>query len=243
MAFKVMAAVAGAFVLAALAHAQIPAGDRALVDDYLSTVRSVEAAGGSVEGAFSKVTSVCRALRRIDDNEAVLESLSEEEVHRLRTLPGIVVSGELNSAAPDQRFFSTLAETRGTAADRQFFQTLNYVSPPGAWAIYLEGASDLGACTRYGSGTLVEAYRRWDQFQKQFPGRYVQPAAGAVNAVAEELTHPLCACGDIASVTRELESFVRLFPTAPISASVSAKVRALKADSSTVRTSCRPGRQ
>jgi hypothetical protein len=243
MAVKVVASVLGAFVLVALLHAQIPAGDRALIDDYLASVRSAESGGGSLENAFAKVTSVCRTLQRIDGNETVSDSLSEEEVQHLRTLPGIVVAGELNSASPDKQFFATLAQAHGTAADRQFFQTLNYVSPPDAWAMYLEGVSDFGACTRYGSGTLIEAYRRWDQFQKQYPGRYVQPSTSAVNDIAEELTHPLCACGNIASVTQELDSFVKAFPAAPLSARVSATARSIRADPSTVRTSCRPGQR
>jgi hypothetical protein len=241
MKLSVSASTAAVFVVVALLHAQIPDRDRALVEDYVGTVRSAESGKGSVEEAFAKVASVCRALARIDDDDSLIDALSEEDVRRLKTLPGIAVTDELSSARPDQQFFSTLAQTHGTAADRQFFQTLNFTSPPGQWAIYLEGASDFGACTKYGSGTLVEAYRRWAQFQRSFPDRYVRQAAGAIDGVAEELIRPTCACGDVASVTRELESFLRAFPSVPLSESIAATARALKANPSTVRTNCRPG--
>ena len=238
---RVVALAAAGTVLTALLHAQIPDAERAIVDDYLGAVRSAQAGKGSVEGAYSRVASVCRALARIDDDDAALEAAQDGEIRQLHELPGITAGSRLSSAKPDQQFFSTLAQAHGTAADRQFFQTLNAMSPAGGWAIYLEGVSDFGACTRYGTGSLVEVYRRWSQFQKMYPDHYAQPATHAIDDVAEELTHPLCACGDIGSVTREMESFVRAFPSAPLSRTVSVTARALKADSSTVRTHCRPG--
>ena len=197
-----------------------------------SSVRSAESGGGSVESAFTKVASVCRALARIDDDDTLIDSLSEDDVRRLRTLPGIAVTGALGSARPDRQFFVVLAQAHGNAADRQFFQTLHVTSPPGEWPIYLEGVSDFGACTRYGTGTLVDTYRRWTQFQRSFPDRYVRQAAGAIDGVAEELLRPVCACGEAASVTRELDEFMRAFPSVPLSGNIAVTARALKANRS-----------
>jgi len=241
MRIRIGICVLAAAAITALLHAQIPVSDRANLDDYVRTVRSAQAGGGSVEAAFAKATAVCSLLLRIDDSEALRESLSAEDVRALQTLPGILVTGDLNSARPDQQFFSALAQAHGTPADRRFFETLNFTSPPGQWAIYLDGASDMGACTRYGTGSLVAAYRRWTDFQRTFPDRYVQRSTKALNDISEELMRPVCACGDLSSVTKELEAFLKAFPSAPANAEVAAAARAVKANPAGVRTSCRPG--
>ena len=234
------ASLAAAFAMTVLVLAQIPDSERSIIDDYVRAVGAAQSGAGSIETAFLKAASVSRSLARIDDNETLIDSLTEDDIRPLRALPGIAVPGDLGSAHVDNQFFSALAQARGTPADRQFFQTMNFTSPPGAWAIYLEGVSDLGACTRYGTGTLVETYRRWTQFQRAFPDGYARPSANAMEAVAEELIRPVCACGDLASVTRELESFVAAFPSAPLSRQVTATLRALKENPATVRTRCRP---
>jgi len=141
MRIRIGICVLAAAAITALLHAQIPVSDRANLDDYVRTVRSAQAGGGSVEAAFAKATAVCSLLLRIDDSEALRESLSAEDVRALQTLPGILVTGDLNSARPDQQFFSALAQAHGTPADRRFFETMNFTSPPGQWAIYLDGAS------------------------------------------------------------------------------------------------------
>jgi hypothetical protein len=118
----------------------------------------------------------------------------EEEFRPLARLPGAIVSrDEVVLVEPDPDYFVRLAASRGDRADRAFASALKRTYPQSVWPVYNERQTDYSGCTRFGSLTLVDAYRVWTAFQHTFPGRYVDPVAKDVDAVVRELTTSTCA--------------------------------------------------
>jgi hypothetical protein len=189
------------------------------------------------------IESVRELLLRVQRDKTVLESLSDDEFQRLvRELPGIHLNRrEVITVDPDPDLFVKLARAHGDAADRRFFAAFHATHPHGGGAIYLEFRSDWGACRLYGSGHLVETYRRWTQFRRAFPKRYAAAVNAELKRVADEFVEPQCACGDIASVKRELRGFLGAFPSSPLRGQIGRQLQELQAGRSHVRTDCTPG--
>ncbi len=225
--------------------AQLSTSNQAAVDIYRSAIRSAESGRSSraIEAAFSALVSMRDALMQVRSGQNVLESLPDEEFQRLgRDLPGAILNrDEVVFVEPDAGYFTRLAAARGDGADRAFFAAFKATYPESVWPLYVEQQTDYGGCTRFGSMTLVETYRTWFDFQRTFPGRYVPGAQKETDAVIEQLTTSTCACGDLASVERELQRFRRRFPTSPARAKIDQRLQALRARRSDIRTSCVAG--
>jgi len=101
--------------------------------------------------------------------------------------------------------------------------------------------TDVSACTLFGRMDLVNIYRVWSDFRSRYPDRYRGGAAEQYEQVRFELTEGTCACGDAASVRRELDEFVRTFPTSPDRPTIEQRLRALQVGRSNIRFDCRPG--
>jgi hypothetical protein len=189
------------------------------------------------------LVSVREALMQVRGGQNVLESLPDEEFQRLgRDLPGAILNrDEVVFVEPDPDYFTKLAAARGDGADRAFFSAFKATYPESVWPLYVEPQTDYGGCTRFGSMTLVETYRTWFDFQRTFRGRYAASAQRETDAVIEQLTTSTCACGDLASVERELQRFRRRFPTSPARAKIDQRLQALRARRSEIRTSCVAG--
>jgi hypothetical protein len=225
--------------------AQLSTSDQAAVDFYRSAITSAESGRSSraIETAFSALVSVREALMQVRGGQNVLESLPDEEFQRLgRDLPGAILNrDEVVFVEPDPDCFTKLAAARGDGADRAFFSAFKATYPESVWPLYVEPQTDYGGCTRFGSMTLVETYRTWFDFQRTFRGRYAASAQRETDAVIEQLTTSTCACGDLASVERELQRFRRRFPTSPARAKIDQRLQALRARRSEIRTSCVAG--
>ena len=225
--------------------AQLSTSDQAAVEAYRSAIRSAESGRSSrgIEAAFSALVSMREALMQVRNARNALESLPEEEFQRLgRELPGATIGrAEVVFVEPDTDYFTQLAAVRGDAADRAFFSALKATYPESVWPVYVERQTDHGGCTRFGSMTLVGTYRAWFDFQRTYPGRYAAGAKKEVDAVVERLAESTCACGDLASIERELQGFLRDFPTASNRAAIDQRLQALRARRSDIRTSCIAG--
>jgi hypothetical protein len=225
--------------------AQLSTSDQAAVDAYRAAIRSAASGRPSrgIEAAFSALVSMREALMQVRNGQDVLESLPDEEFQRLgHELPGAIVNREeVVFVEPDPGYFAKLAASRGDRADRAFFSALKTTYPKSVWPVYVEQQTDYSGCTRFGSMTLVETYRAWFDFQRKFPGRYALGATKETDAVSEHLTISTCACGDLASVERELQRFLRRFPTSSVRAKVDQRLQALRARRSDIRASCITG--
>jgi len=225
--------------------AQLSTSDQAAVDFYRSAITSAESGRSSrgIEAAFSALVSMREALMQVRRGQNVLESLPDQEFQRLgRDLPGAILNrDEVVFVEPDPDYFSTLAAAHGDGADRAFFAAFKVTYPESVWPLYVEQQTDNGGCTRFGSMTLVETYRTWRDFQRRFRGRYAAGAQKETDAVIEQLTTSTCACGDLASVERELQRFRRRFPTSPARARIDQRLQGLRARRSGIRTNCVAG--
>jgi hypothetical protein len=225
--------------------AQLSTSDQAAVDSYRSAITSADSGRPSraIETAFSALVSMREALMQVRSGQNVLESLPDEEFQRLRRdLPGAILNrDEVVFVVPDPDYFTQLAAARGDRADRAFFSAFKATYPESVWPVYVEQQTDYGGCTRFGSMTLVETYRTWFDFQRRFRGRYAAGAQKETDVVIERLTTSTCACGDLASVERELQRFRRRFPTSPARAKIDQRLQALRARRSDMRTSCVAG--
>ena len=217
------------YLVVAILFAQLSASDRAAIDRYKAAT--------TIEGSFASIRGIREALL------TKLETLPEAEFNRLKQdLAGLIVNREeIVFIKPDVEYFTKLAASRGDVADRAFFAALKATYPESVWPTYVEQQTDYAGCTRYGSGSLVEAYRAWSEFQRRYPGRYVDAAREEVAAVLEQVTQSTCACGNAAAIQRELEDFLRQFPTSPAKAGVEQRLQALRAGRSDIRTNCVAG--
>jgi hypothetical protein len=226
--------------------AQLSTSDQAAVEAYRSALKSAQSGDSSrgIEAAFLAFVSMRDVLMHVRDGQnTVLQSLPDEEFMRLaRDLPGTMINREeVVFVEPDPNYFTKLALLRGDEADRAFFSALKATYPESVWPVYLEQQTDYSGCTRFGSMSLVETYRAWFDFQRTFPGRYPRGAKKETDAVVEHLTTSTCACGDLASVERELLQFRRTWPASSARAKVDQRLQALRARRSNIRASCVAG--
>ena len=236
--------LATAFVgfLAVRGLAQLSTADQLAVDAYRSAIRAAQSGRSSrrIETAFVALVSTRDVLMQVRNGQSVLEALPDEDFQRLRReLVGAVVNrDEVVFVKPDPDYFIRLAAARGDRADRAFFSALKATYPGGVWPVYVDQQTDYSGCTRFGSMTLVGSYRRWLDFQREFPGRYAASASKEIDAVSEHLVTSTCACGDLASADSEFQGFLQAFPASPARASIEQRLNALRAGRSDIRASC-----
>ena len=244
MSHKFMIIVLAVFTASTLI-AQLSPSDQAVIDAYRAAIRSAENGGREIEAAFSKLISLTQTLTRSRGAQgAVLEAISAEEFEHLRRdLPGVLINREeVVFVKPDPNYFANLARTRGDAADRAFFSTLKATYPEAVWPVYVEQQTDYSGCTRFGSGTLVDTYRAWSEFQRRFPTRYVAVAKEELDEVIAQLTESTCACGNTSSIQDELQRFLKTFQTtSPVRTKVNERLQALRGGRSSIRTNCKSG--
>ena len=231
--------------LTASGLAQLSTTDQSAVDAYRSAIRAAESGRSSrgVETAFFALVSTRDALMRVRNGQSVLEGLPEEDFQRLRRdLVGAIVNREeVVFVKPDPDYFTRLAAARGDRADRAFFSALKATYPGGVWPVYVDQQTDYSGCTRFGSMTLVGTYRRWLDFQREFPALYAASTSTEVDAVLEQLVTSTCACSDLASADNEFQRFLQAFPASPARGSIEQRLNALRARRSDIRASCVAG--
>jgi hypothetical protein len=157
-------------------------------------------------------------------------------------LPGMWLERDVvMRAVPDVPTFQRLARARGDSADVEYFETMFAIEDSSAWPHYVEHVTDESGCVRFGSGLVVDAYARWRKYLDRHPGRYAQWAQEEAGAIVTELAGSPCACGDRASVLRELELFLERFPKGDDSDIVRARWNELRSGGGELREHCGPG--
>jgi len=215
------------------------------IDSYRAAIQRAQKtpSGGQLEVAFNAIGPLREALViSRDGGNSALEALSEPEFNQLRReLVGLVVNREeVVFVEPDVEFFQALA-ARGDAADRAFFSALSATLPDSIWAVYVEQQTDYSGCTRFGSGTLVATYLTWSAFRQQYPKRYAEASGTHLDDVKRELTDSTCACGDRASVEKELTEFLRRAKVSELRTEIAARLAAVRSDRAELRFACTSG--
>jgi hypothetical protein len=202
-------------------------------------------APAAVEQVFARGLEAGRALLAVDapGGATALETLGEPAFQAVAAgMPGFTVTRQESvRVTPDLEFFLALARRHGEPADVRFFESYRQTVVAGGWPVYVEPQTDSAGCTRYGSLRLVEAYRRWTDYRRQFPGRYAARVGEFIETIEAELAGGRCACGARASVLGELRAFLEAFPGAPIAPDLRARVRAIEAGTSDIRFVCVAG--
>lgn len=142
-----------------------------------------------------------------------LESLSVKDFESVgQKMKGFLVTrDEVVYAEPDTSFWSLLAATKGSDADREFFRLLKWTYRDGAVPIYISLTTDYSGCTVFGTRELTDVYAAWLSFHSQYPQAYVGLVAAETSRALNEL-ESTCACGDKASVLDELNYFITKYP-------------------------------
>jgi hypothetical protein len=218
---------------------------RKAIDTYRVAIQRAQKAPsrGQLEAAFNASGPLREALATgRDGGGTALEALSEPEFNQLRReLVGLVVNREeVVLVEPDVAFFRALA-ARGDPADRAFFRALSATYPESVWPVYVEQQTDYSGCTRFGSGTLVTTYLTWSAFRQQYSKRYEAASGTHLDEVKRELTESTCACGDRASVEKELTEFLRRAKVSELRTEVAARLAAVRSDHAAIRFACTSG--
>jgi len=218
----------------------LPAADTASLlqraGEYGQEVSRIEASG--------KTASLEKLLKQGDELAAelrpVIEQLSNADYASVeKNMKGYVVNREevilLN---PDTRFFSKLAGTIGTEHDRLYFNFILKVMPEGYWPVYIMRQTDVGGCIDFGTGALSTLYKEGIQLSPKLAGYYRQQLDMTLEDIADQLTTGACACGNITSVKKELETFLEINPKTPISDRARARLHAIQQGRHTIRENC-----
>jgi hypothetical protein len=218
-----------------------PSQYQSSIVSYQEALKSVTTrAPRALETALARLYIVRDALMGLKGwKEAPLAALTRAEFAKLeRDLPGVLIGREVALfVEPDPEFFLKLAEQYGDAADRAFFTAYRETYPDSLWPSYIQQQTDEAGCTDFGGDLLVDAYRRWSDFSRNFPGRYEDRSREQLDLVGDRL-QSTCACGDAASVEQELQQFVLTFPHASISGAIGDRLQAIRAGRSRIRFDC-----
>lgn len=197
--------------------------------------------------ASGKGASLEGLLRRGNELAAELspnvERLSVEDYRSVeRGMRGYVVTREeVVIVEPDTRFFSKLAEEKGTTQDRLYFGYMLKVRPNGYWPAYVMRQTDAGGCIDFGSGLLAKLYREGRALAPKLGGYYGRQLESTIDDLAHRVTEGTCACGKTSSVKDELRMFLELNPDAPLTEAVRARLRDLERGVQAVRENCVAG--
>lgn len=217
----------------------------AAVQDYLGELERVEAATApqSLEPLLAKADAVQEALMQIPGglgSEALIETYPEAEYGALQQrLRGLHLQRGMEIfVQPLPEFFFALAQAHGRAADVEFFRLYRAYWGPRLFPIYMEPRALVIGCVKYGEGLLIELYEDWSRYARWHPQDYQALVSQMLRDFEEVVSLGTCACGDRASVVRELRGFIRRFPGNPAIPAASKRWRELQGRREQLPLSC-----
>ncbi|MEP7028100.1 MAG: hypothetical protein ABI960_05855 [Candidatus Eisenbacteria bacterium] len=152
-----------------------------------------------------------------------------------------LIRGEVEGALPDPDFFLALARAHGGAADVEAFRAVQATMGSGYLPVWIQQQTDHSGCTRFGTGSLVDTYAIWRTFSSKYPGRYAERAREELSSLEVALLEDGCACGDRASVVRELRLFLRRFPKGRRAERIRARLRQVESGAARIKENCISG--
>jgi hypothetical protein len=198
------------------------------VERYARDINAAISSSGplSLEKAFEEGLSAAEALEH-----GQLDRLDEPTFQKVKRLMiGFWVNRmEVISADPDPSIFVQLAHEKGTKVDQSFFEVLMKTYPdPKSWApVYIEPKTDWGGCTVFEGKTLSGTYGWWTSFQKAYPSSYRVAVQKELTLIQSALESE-CVCGGEDEYLKELQIFVKTYPTSPFVPGVVSRLEAVK---------------
>jgi hypothetical protein len=233
-AILIVAVLPGPIFAAADVLSTIPPG----VERYARDMDALVKSSGpiSLEPVFEEGMSAANALKRDQ-----LERFDEPTYQKVRSMMVGFLLGRVEVVVADPRadFFLKLARERGTSVDLAFFEAQKRTYPESYWPAYREPVTDYSGCTVFDGKTLTEIWGAWIAFQTSYPDRYREATQKELAKTEEDLVGN-CACGGEDGVRKELENFLRAYPSSPIAAKVASHLQAVKDRTSGMRFYCRP---
>lgn len=200
---------------------------------YRTELARVQAstAAVSLEPLLNAALAAQDAMMQLaDGDQAWIETLDEAGYTQLQAeLPGFHFSrGYDVYTQPDAAFLLSLAHRKGRPEDQAFFTIY-----AGLWSDeYLPRYLSLGTrptpCVRFGENILPTLYTQWRDYAARYPQAYVSHTQQTLRDLEEAVALGVCACGDTASVERELSGFVKQFPQTPVAADIRKRLIELK---------------
>ncbi|HEY0972895.1 MAG TPA: hypothetical protein VGE57_00200 [Solimonas sp.] len=214
------------------------------VDNYLAALAQVERAPKPVSMAplLTAAEVAQDALMQIvDEDRAWIETVDDETYAALRTeLRGLSLSrGYDVYAQPDGAFLRELATRKGLDADRAFFALYADLWSDEHLPRYLSLGTRSVPCVRFDENVLPTLYTQWREFSQRHPQAYSAHVRQTLADLEEAVALGTCACGDAASVERELRGFLKRFPTTPVAGQISERLIELKSDRNLRPVHCR----
>ena len=118
---------------------------------------------------------------------------------------------------------------------------LSLKTVPDANREYIQQQTDYSGCIRFGTMSLVDCYARWVAYDKKYPNRYASEVKNFLRDIEDVLATGTCACEGKEAVLRELEAFVRAFPSARITMLVRERMNQIREGKSDIRFHCISG--
>ena len=204
--------------------------------EYRQELSRIEASGktGSLEKLLQTGDTIAAELK------PVIERLSNEDYASVeKNMKGYIVNRvEVILVEPDRRFFSKLAETIGTAQDRLYFNFMLKIMPEGYWPVYIMRQTDVGGCIDFGTGSLSVLYKQGTGLRPNITGYYRTQLDKIIEDIVDRLISGTCACGKIASVKKELTTFLEMNPNASIVDRIRSRRDTLQRGDHAIRESC-----
>ena len=205
----------------------------AAIDAYAAELAKVEQASApvSLEPLFAAAEQAQDALMLIQDGDrAWLDVLTESEYAALKVeLRGLKLSRGFDTyAQPDGQFLFRLAKAHGRAEDRAFFRLYSRFWTAEQLPQYLSMGKTTTPCVRFGSSIVTNLYASWAAFASSYPQAYPAFTKQTLQDLEEAVALGVCACGNEASVSRELKGFLKRFPQTAVATQIGTRLRELK---------------
>lgn len=225
--------------------ARAAATEPAEVAAYLAELARVEATKQpvSLEPLLARADAVQSALMEVSGGpggEALIETLAEPEFQALRLrLRGLHLQRGMEIfVQPLPEFFLDLARRKGRDADRGYFTLYREYWGEQLFPVYMEPRARVIGCVKYGDGLVSRLYAGWSAYAAKHPQDYRASVQQQLRDFEELVSLGTCACGDRASVVRELRGFVERFPGNPAVPAASQRAKELEAHEESLPLGC-----
>ena len=170
-----------------------------------------------------------------------LEGLSESDfiLFKKRMRGFFVNREEIIFVKPDNEFFLKLAKEKGGKIDVDFFELRSKLLPDSVWPAYIQPQTDYSGCTKFGTGKMTGLYGEMNRFRRENVEEYTFFISEQLLDLKEHLTGN-CACGDAASVKKELQLFIKAYPKDAIIKKIKKRLRTIDSDKN-FRPNCHSG--
>jgi hypothetical protein len=178
------------------------------VDAYSAALASFKRGKVTVEALLNQGRKAAEAL--LQTFERMDPSTFDEAKSRME---GFHVSREEGVwAFADSSYFRKLAEERGNAQDKAFFEAFHETYAGGRFPKYVQPQTGYSGCINVGDGHFVRLYGVWSEFRRKNPTAYVDATKEEIGKLVTDLAEGRCYCNERTEVLSEMEAFVKAFP-------------------------------